>query len=72
MGLTRGVDTDLPRRSLASAMILFARETQCIVVAEGIESESELQALRLIGIDHGQGFFLGRPGDLASAIALLS
>ena len=72
MALTRGVDTDLPRRSLASAMILFASETQCIVVAEGIETESEWQALRLIGIDHGQGFFLGRPGDLASALALLS
>ncbi len=71
MGLTRGVDTDLPRRSLASAMILFASETQCTVVAEGIETDSEWQALRLIGIDHGQGFFLGRPGDIDSALALL-
>ena len=67
MSLTRGVDVDPSRRALAAAMVYFAAETGAVMVAEGIETEDELRALRALGIDRGQGYLLGRPQDLASA-----
>ncbi len=67
MTLTRNVDTDPPRRALAAAMVHFAAETGAVIVAEGIETEAELLALRVLGIHRGQGYLLGRPQDLAAA-----
>ncbi len=64
MGLVRGVDDDDARRALVAGMVHFANETGCILVAEGIETEAELSALRTLGIGFGQGFLLGRPGPL--------
>ena len=34
------------------------------VVAEGIETEAELDILRALGVETGQGFLLGRPGPI--------
>lgn len=34
------------------------------VVAEGIETAEELQALRELGCEYGQGFLLGRPAPI--------
>jgi EAL domain-containing protein (putative c-di-GMP-specific phosphodiesterase class I)/CheY-like chemotaxis protein len=62
--LTRGIDVDRPRRALASALISFASEIGAVIVAEGIETAQELEALRSLGVRFGQGYFLGRPGTL--------
>lgn len=70
MSLTRDIDSDPAKRSLASALIHFARETGAEIVAEGIETESELRALRTLGIGSGQGYFLGRPQEIAAAARL--
>ncbi|MDQ4005197.1 MAG: EAL domain-containing protein [Actinomycetota bacterium] len=59
--LTRGIETDRPRRALATAMISFAREIGSTIVAEGIETQRELDALKVLGVQYGQGFYLGRP-----------
>jgi EAL domain-containing protein (putative c-di-GMP-specific phosphodiesterase class I) len=71
MALTRHVDLDPARRALAAALISFARDTNCTIVAEGVETASELAALRAIGASAAQGYFLGRPMPLDSVIALL-
>ncbi|HZA27669.1 MAG TPA: EAL domain-containing protein [Actinomycetota bacterium] len=67
VALTRDVDTDPVRHSLASSLVSFAGQIESVVVAEGIETEAELNALRDIGFGFGQGFHLGRPGPLPSA-----
>jgi EAL domain-containing protein (putative c-di-GMP-specific phosphodiesterase class I) len=72
MALTRSVDSDMARRALASALIYFAREIGASIVAEGIETEAELRTLGLLGISTGQGYFLGRPGDMTAAFATLA
>ena len=64
ISLTRGIDRDAGRRALASALISFAGETNMTIVAEGIETADELQALRELGIRYGQGFYLSRPSQL--------
>lgn len=66
MSLTRGIDSDPARRALASAMVFYARETGARVTAEGIETETELNTLRMLGANAGQGYLLGRPGPIAA------
>lgn len=61
LSLTRDVDTDPARRALAVALTTFASEIGAAVVAEGIETASELRALRDLGVGYGQGYFLARP-----------
>ncbi len=57
----RGIDRDPVRRALVSGLVYFGSETGCALVAEGIETEGELAALRELGITLGQGYLLGRP-----------
>jgi PAS domain S-box-containing protein len=64
LALVRDIHTDPARRALAQGMLIFAREIGAEIVAEGIETVAELSVLRDIGIPHGQGYHLGRPGPL--------
>jgi diguanylate cyclase (GGDEF)-like protein/PAS domain S-box-containing protein len=62
LALTRDVDTDPVRRALAASLVAFAREIGATIVAEGIETRGELETLRALGVTHGQGYYLARPG----------
>jgi EAL domain-containing protein (putative c-di-GMP-specific phosphodiesterase class I)/AmiR/NasT family two-component response regulator len=64
MSLTRGIDADRAKRALAAGLISFAAEIDAGIVAEGIETEGELEALRGLGVVFGQGYFLARPGPV--------
>ncbi len=66
MSLTRDIDTDVIRRALSRALISFASEIGAGIVAEGIETGAELEALRGLGVTYGQGYHLGRPGSLSA------
>ena len=61
MALTRGADSDLARRTLLAALAGFAQATGCRIVAEGVETEAELQTVARCGIDLVQGYALARP-----------
>jgi EAL domain-containing protein (putative c-di-GMP-specific phosphodiesterase class I) len=61
VALTRHIDLDPARKALASALIGFARNTGSRIIAEGVETASELSTLRSIGIAKAQGYYLGRP-----------
>jgi EAL domain-containing protein (putative c-di-GMP-specific phosphodiesterase class I)/DNA-binding NarL/FixJ family response regulator len=67
--LTRSLEQDPRRRSLAAALIEFGRESGASVLAEHIESELQLIELRRLGVHYGQGFHLGRPQRLPAAAA---
>jgi EAL domain-containing protein (putative c-di-GMP-specific phosphodiesterase class I) len=69
--LTRNINLDPARKALASALVVFARETGSRIIAEGVETASELSVLREIGIAKAQGYFLGRPMPFADAVKLL-
>ncbi|WP_291865085.1 EAL domain-containing protein [Bradyrhizobium sp.] len=68
MDLIRHIDIDPARRALASALIAFARDTDSVIIAEGVETASELAALQLLGAEQVQGYFLGRPMPLEGAL----
>jgi EAL domain-containing protein (putative c-di-GMP-specific phosphodiesterase class I)/AmiR/NasT family two-component response regulator len=65
ISLTRDIDNDRARRALASALVRFAEEMDVTMIAEGIESDAELQELLGLGVTYGQGFLLGVPQPLA-------
>lgn len=69
MSLTRGIDQDSARRALAAALVSFTRDTDRILVAEGVETASELEALRELGVTFVQGYYLGRPQRLAELVS---
>jgi diguanylate cyclase (GGDEF)-like protein len=58
-----------PESTFARTIIELARTLGLEVVAEGIETDAQLAALRELGCDTGQGFLLGRPGPLQAATA---
>jgi len=62
--LTHGLEDVPGAHALASAMVHFAGSTGALIAAEGIETPHELELLRELGVDHGQGYLLGRPGPL--------
>jgi EAL domain-containing protein (putative c-di-GMP-specific phosphodiesterase class I) len=62
--LTRAIHTDPARRALATALVGFAAEIDATITAEGIETADELETLRQLHIQSGQGYHLARPGPL--------
>lgn len=62
--LTRGLDSDPARRALANALISFANEIGATLVAEGVETQAEVNALEALGVGLGQGYFFAKPGPL--------
>ncbi|MBB2989682.1 diguanylate cyclase (GGDEF)-like protein/PAS domain S-box-containing protein [Mycolicibacterium iranicum] len=59
--ITRHVDVDDARRRLAQAIAQFAAQIGATVVAEGVESQAELDAIASAGITLAQGYYLSRP-----------
>jgi len=70
MSLVRDIDRDAERRALASAIIAFARETHKEVIAEGVETLAELEALKALQVDKVQGNLLSRPLPRDDALRL--
>jgi EAL domain-containing protein (putative c-di-GMP-specific phosphodiesterase class I) len=61
ISLVRGCDTDDVRASLVESLVTFAQRLGAKLVAEGIETEEELAALRRMGVRYGQGYLLASP-----------
>jgi EAL domain-containing protein (putative c-di-GMP-specific phosphodiesterase class I) len=64
ISIVRDLDRDRGKRALASALTRFADEMGMAVVAEGIETQAELDALLALDVMFGQGFFLAEPEPL--------
>ncbi|MDA1259723.1 MAG: EAL domain-containing protein [Planctomycetota bacterium] len=52
---------DLGRRRILERMLRVISTWGAVTVAEGIEREEDLEALREMGVPYGQGYLLGRP-----------
>ena len=61
--LVRGVDHSLRKQGIVRAMVQLCREElQVAVIAEGVETAAERDALVALGCDLQQGFLFARPG----------
>ncbi len=61
MKLVRGIDADAGRRAICRGVINICRDLGIRVIAEGIETEAELSALRDLGISLVQGYLFAKP-----------
>ncbi|ANW64136.1 diguanylate phosphodiesterase [Mycobacterium sp. djl-10] len=59
--ITRNIHSDDARRRLAQAIAEFAGQIGAVVIAEGVETQPELDAVGAAGIDLAQGYHLSRP-----------
>jgi len=55
------VATDPRSRAIVSAVLVMSSTLGLTAVAEGVETEEQLDELRALGCDFSQGFLLGRP-----------
>ena len=60
-GWVSGIDHDPARQALVAGLESFASRTGSTLIAEGVETEAELETVRGLGVDLAQGFLLGRP-----------
>ncbi|HEX8169961.1 MAG TPA: diguanylate cyclase [Thermoanaerobaculia bacterium] len=56
-----GVPGDAARIDQLRRYVAVARTLGCTVVAEGIETAAELEVVRALGVEYGQGYFWGKP-----------
>lgn len=56
-----GLENDGARQMFVKSLVSFANEHGCKVIAEGVETAAERDALRAAGVHLGQGYFVGRP-----------
>ena len=67
MGLVRNLDRDRARRTIVSSMVKMCEAMNIEVIAEGVETAAERDALRDAGVYLMQGYFFARPAFQAVA-----
>lgn len=61
MEIVRDIDVAKDHQDIARNLIGYAHDRGIRVIAEGVETEAELRALRVLGADYVQGYLVGRP-----------
>lgn len=73
--LDRGILADSPddkiRLAVCEASVVMARKLGLDVIAEGIETSRQVEAMRAIGVHLGQGYLFSKPLPLNEFVALL-
>jgi diguanylate cyclase (GGDEF)-like protein len=59
--LVHEIDVAPAQSALIDALIGYAQRTGAQIVAEGIETQAELEVLRALGVTYGQGYLLAAP-----------
>jgi len=62
MSLTRGIESSIVKQKLVGTLRDFCRQAFITLVAEGVETRAQLDALLELGIEYGQGFLFAHPG----------
>jgi len=66
-----GCDVDAANQGLCETIVEFARKFGLTSAAEGIETSAELQTLRDVGCDIGQGYLFARPQPKSQLVDML-
>jgi EAL domain-containing protein (putative c-di-GMP-specific phosphodiesterase class I) len=61
MQMVRSIDIDPVRQAIVRGLVEACAQFDCDIVAEGIETQDELDTLRTFGIRYMQGYFLAPP-----------
>ncbi len=63
MSLTRNVESSLVKQKLVGTLRDFCREAGITLIAEGIETQAQLDTLVALDVGYGQGFLFAYPGS---------
>lgn len=66
------IDSDGHDKAIVSAIISMAKALELKVVAEGVETAGQLEVLKRMGCEEGQGCLFGRPVPANEASRLLT
>ena len=59
------IDREPDNSAIVTSMVTLAHALKLVVVAEGAETREEVEHLKFLGCDKGQGYFFGRPLPVA-------
>ena len=68
IGLVRDIDHDPARQALAAGLCHYARQMGTTLIAEGVETRLERDALADLAVPLGQGYLFGRPEPVGSPL----
>ena len=66
--IVRGIDGDPARQSIVAGMVHYARTSDSHLVAEGVETEAEAEALARLGVELAQGFLFALPAPIEEVL----
>jgi len=69
--LVKGVASDAYQQATMRAIRLLADQVHAGLVAEGVDNEEDLRALRMLGIEYAQGFLFSRPRTAEDLLATM-
>lgn len=58
-------------QAICEAIVLMAHKLGMSIIAEGVETEEQLQFLKTIGCDYAQGYLFSKPNNLQEILALI-
>jgi EAL domain-containing protein (putative c-di-GMP-specific phosphodiesterase class I) len=61
--LIRKLDESIVKQKLVRTLRDFCDDAGITLIAEGIETQEQLETLHALGVTHGQGFLFGQPGS---------
>ncbi|HLX09694.1 MAG TPA: EAL domain-containing protein, partial [Thermoanaerobaculia bacterium] len=70
LSLVRDIHLSPIKRNLLETLVVLADKIHARVIAEGVESAEEFQALRAMGVPFAQGFYFAVPAALTSPVPL--
>lgn len=68
MSIVRDIDIDKNRQEILKNLLSYAKEREIKVIAEGVETRTEMEALINYGVDYLQGFYIGMPNPVPQKI----
>ena len=66
MNFIRDIDKSNKKKELVKKVVEFSNFIGVKTICEGIETKEELDVLVSLGADYGQGYYLGKPGEIPS------
>lgn len=67
--IVRDIDVDENKQQIVKNIVEYAHERNMKIIAEGIETGTEMKELLELGVDLLQGYYLARPGVVPPALS---
>jgi EAL domain-containing protein (putative c-di-GMP-specific phosphodiesterase class I)/GGDEF domain-containing protein len=63
ISLVRGINSSYIKQEIVKAIVMLSSSIKATIIAEGIETREEYDALRELDVSYGQGYLFARPSE---------